>query len=395
MHAYGAPTHRLEDAVNRAAAALELRLAVLATPTSLQMAFGPIGEQRVHLLRVEPDAMDLGRLAELDDIVLALEAERNEGRSPNVAAARAQVEALRARPARYARGWQWAAQALASATGAPLFGGGWREAALAGLLGASLGPLASVIGRKRGGAGLFEPLAAFWGATVAFSAAALWTAGAALIPEVIVLSAVIVLLPGLRLTVGISELATGHVVSGTARLASAGAVFALMLLGIITGRAVAASLFGAPLPATVDVAASPGAAFWVGLSLAPIAFVVLFNARPTELGWIAVGGIGGVLVAHSLAPLLGPALASFSGAAFIGLLANELDRRKRLPASVLRAPGLIMLVPGGLGLRSLDAIYHQDALGGLEGLFSTTLIGVALAGGILVANFVRAPRGAL
>ncbi len=385
LHAYGAPTHRLEDAVCRVGVALELELAILATPTSLQVAFGRLGDQRVHLLRAEAETMDLGRLSELDELVIAIEGGRLAAPT-----ALQRIRELRRRPPRYPQWVQRLGWALASASAAPLFGGGWIDAALAAGLGASLEIMSRALGRRRGSNGLFEPLAAFWAGLVAFMAGALIPAASA---EAIVLSGVVVLLPGLRLTVGITELATGHVVAGTARLASAASVMVLMLLGIVSGRGVASSFIDLPAPSVV--AAEPGLAFALALALAPVAFVILFAARPGELPWIWVGGVGAVLVASSLGATFGPELASFAGAAFIALLSNELDRRGRLPASVLRAPGLILLVPGGLGLRSLESLYLKDALAGLEGLFSTALIGVALAGGILLANLIRPPRGAL
>jgi hypothetical protein len=39
------------------------------TPTSIMVGFGEISDQRVHLLRVEPSAPNLGHLAQVSDII--------------------------------------------------------------------------------------------------------------------------------------------------------------------------------------------------------------------------------------------------------------------------------------------------------------------------------------
>jgi uncharacterized membrane protein YjjP (DUF1212 family) len=351
----------------------------------LQLGFGRGTEQRVHLERVTPDDMDLGKLAELDDLIA-----RILGGEVSWSSARARVSSLRAEPARYSRAAVLGAFALASATAAPLFGGATAEVLLSAALALGLAPLAAWMGRSHGSAGLFEPVASFLVALVAHGVARLF---GGVSPELVVLSSLIVLVPGLRLTVALTELAAGHLVSGTARLAGAATVFLLMLLGVAMGAELVGQTMGPALAFTPAVL--PGWVVALGVAVAPLSFVVLFAARLDEFGWIWLGCVSGVGVSMWASAFVGPELASFLGALTIGLLGNELDRRGRLPASVLRAPGLIMLVPGGLSLRSLEAMWHHEALQGVEGLFSAVLVGAALAGGMLIANLLRPPRGSL
>ena len=67
------------------------------------------------------------------------------------------------------------------------------------------------------------------------------------------LSALIVLVPGLRLVVSMNELATGNHVSGTARLVDTGMTFLSLGFGVALGQRLAApllarALLGRPLP---------------------------------------------------------------------------------------------------------------------------------------------------
>jgi uncharacterized membrane protein YjjB (DUF3815 family) len=53
------------------------------------------------------------------------------------------------------------------------------------------------------------------------------------------------------------------------------------------------------------------------------------------------------------------------------------------------------LVPGSLGFRSLNSLWEQDAVGGIDGAFKKILVAISLVAGILVANAVVLPRRSL
>ena len=58
-------------------------------------------------------------------------------------------------------------------------------------------------------------------------------------------------------------------------------------------------------------------------------------------------------------------------------------------------PGILMLVPGSLGYRALDAFVRHDTLRGVETAFSLLLVAISLVGGLLTANAVLPPRRVL
>src|SRR5205085_11369279 len=118
------------------------------------------------------------------------------------------------------------------------FGGSWIDAALAGAIGLLLGVLAQVASRSTDQARVFELLGA---AFVSF-AAALASTVVATTPSLVIIAALIVLLPGLSLTVAMTELATRHLISGTARLMSAVIVLLELVVGVALGEHLAKSL---------------------------------------------------------------------------------------------------------------------------------------------------------
>jgi len=51
-------------------------------------------------------------------------------------------------------------------------------------------------------------------------------------------------------------------------------------------------------------------------------------------------------------------------------------------------PGILLLVPGSIGFRSLLSLMDREAVVGLQTAFSMTMTAVALAAGLLIAGVV-------
>ena len=379
LHAYGTPAHRLERLLARMARSLGLEAQFLSTPTSLLAAFGPADDQRTHLLRVEPGDVDLGKLVEFDELLEDLEHGRVD-----VALARTRAEALAAAPPRYGTLAMVIAFGVASAGAAVLFGGGWREVLAAFLLASPLAPLSRWLSGREETARVFEPAAAAFAA----AGALMWP----LSTGRVTLAALIVLVPGLTLTVATIELTTRHLVSGTARLAGALTTFLMIALGLALGRsaAVLAGFDSAPInPTPLGWWAT-----WLAVLVSPLAFALLFQARRRELGVIWLTSVAGYLVAL-LGSRLSPEAGPFLGALAIGVLSNGYARYRDRPALVPLTPGILMLVPGSIGFRALDFFLASNPLEGTETVFRMAIVATALAGGLLLAGALVPPRRTL
>ena len=55
----------------------------------------------------------------------------------------------------------------------------------------------------------------------------------------------------------------------------------------------------------------------------------------------------------------------------------------------------MVLVPGGVGFRSVSSLLRRDVVAGVGTAFSMVLVAAALAGGLLLASLVVSPRRAL
>jgi uncharacterized membrane protein YjjP (DUF1212 family) len=382
LHALGYPSHRIEEMLGDAAAALGVTGQFFTTPTSIFAAFGREAAQRTHLVRLEPGELHLEHMVRAQGIARAV----LERRVPPAEGLRA-LEALEREPPRWRAGMVTLAFGVAGAAAARFLGGGLPEVATAAAMAMLTGGLAGSRLLPRAARAFFEPLAGF---LVSLCVAAL-ASRTPLSTYLATLGGLIVLLPGLTLSSAIAELNSQHLVSGTARLTGAIVRFLGIAFGVALGASVARSLVGAP--PSPAVTALPEWTEWLALAAAPFAFAVLMRARPTDaaaiLGVCVLGFFGG----RAGAAALGPELGVFAGAFVAALASHAHARWRRVPVLVTLAPALLLLVPGSVGFRSLAHLLDREVLDGIQAAFRALLMFAALVAGLQVAGVaLPAPR---
>jgi uncharacterized membrane protein YjjP (DUF1212 family) len=381
----GYPADSLKAMLSAVSAKLGLpHVETYTTATGLQMAFGPLSRQRTYLMAVTPGSLNLSKMTRLDEVALQV----MEGRlTPADGIAR--IERIVAVASPYGPLPTMLAYALASGSFARLLGGGVREITIALLIGGLTGLLALIAGRSDRMESLFAPLAAF---LAAFLAGAIAAGALPLASGIVSLAGLVVLLPGLTLTIALEELSTRHLVTGVGRLSSALIAFLGIVFGVAMGSQLAQVALGpahivAPiaLPAWTDLAA---------VAVSALASVVIMRAQPRDTGWIALG-VAIAFGASSLGALaLGP-LGAFLGALALGVASNIFSVLRNRPALVMQAPGLLILVPGSVGYRSLAALLQSNTLSGVQAAFQMFLVGAALVYGLLFANLISPDRDLL
>lgn len=382
LHAFGFPAHRLEDTLARVAARLGFEAHFFSTPTALFASFGPAHDQQTFQIRIEPGEVDLSRLS-----AMAGTAEGVAAGALTVDEAARRVASIDESRAPYGAALTTLAFAVTSGGASRFFGGGLREVAAATVIGLAIAGLALVAARLPTVARVFEPLAAVMAAFLAGAAAALLPPLSAYTATV---AGLIVVIPGFSMTVAMIELATRNLVAGTARFAGAAGTFFGIGFGVALGTRLAAAAFGVAPPA--QVVPLPGWTELVALGLAPLGFMVLLRARPADGGWIVAAGLLAFGGARLGAAVLGPELGAFAGALALGVATNAYARLLHRPEIVPLVPGMLLLVPGSLGFRSLSSLVEGQTVPGVEAAFRMTLVAVALATGLLFANVVLPAR---
>ena len=386
LHQAGYSAQRLEDDLGAVAHRLALiHPQFFSTPTSIMASFGPVGRQRTHMLRVEPGEVNLGRLAALEGISHAV-AQGRTSPSEGVAA----IARLDAAPPPYGPVLTIAAYGVVSGAATQFLGGGAREVLAAGILGLGLGGFARLGAGRPRFSRVFEPVAAV---LVSAGAIALAHALGPLSVLVATLGGLIVLLPGLTLTIAMSELATRNLASGTARISGAFMTFLAIAFGVALGNRLGGGVFGAP--ASVVPGDLPAWTAVVAVVAAGLGFAIVLRADLRDAPWILLIGGLGVLGGRAGAATLGIELGTFAGALAVGLASGAYERRCHRPAAVVLVPGILLLVPGSVGFRGLTSLMERQPVAGIDTIFSMILTAMALVAGLLIAAVVAPePRAA-
>lgn len=381
----GSPAHRLESSMQIMAERLGLQAEFFSTPTALIVSLGDGDRQQTFLARSEPGSANLSKLADLTEVMEELSAGRID---PQQADER--VRSIDAAPPLYGSVLQVLAFVLIGGGVASLLGGGWRETMMSAPLGAVAGLaiwwMRQHVDRSR----LIMPMVA---ALITFLGT-LWCGldgHTALMPAI--LAAMIPLLPGMDLTTAARELSTGHLVSGSSRLAFAVTVFALLTFGLVLG-----GMAGQAIVGPVELTAASARPTWlpyVGLVSAAFGLMMLIQAHLRDWFWILVvsfiawigAGLGGWLD--------NPVIGAFFGGLAVGLAGNLFVKLSGRPSSILHIPGLILLVPGSIGLRSLATLLQDDVVTGVETAIVAGIIAVALTTGMILASVLLPPRNLL
>ena len=176
----------------------------------------------------------------------------------------------------------------------------------------------------------------------------------------------------------------------TTWLAGAGVTFLAIGFVLALGARLEPLLGTAALQAPLE--ALPPWTEWAALGIAPWALAVLFRARRRDAWVICGAGILAYLVARSGARLAGTEVGMLAAAFATGAAGNLYARWLGRPAAVLVVPGILMLVPGSLGVRSVATLLARDVTSGVELAMTLLTLAGALAAGLLIANLVIPPR---
>jgi uncharacterized membrane protein YjjP (DUF1212 family) len=380
----GCPVHRLEELLVALARLEGYQADIFAVPTGLFVtvrAEAP-GPSLTTMVRVREWGTDLERMTELDE-VLNLVADRKL----DIPEARRRIRQARG------AGWSTLVQLLAGvgacAGAAVSFGGGLADSCLAGLGGLALQGLRLLSVERQELRVLENLLGGVVAGLVAWLGSLLWPVSR----EVLVLAVVIPLLPGLTLTTGLSELSYRNLVAGTARLMHATVTLVSLVFGIVLVLGLETSLGLHSVPAVPREPAG-WAVQLVALVVASLSFGVVLGLPGRRLPIaLASGGLAWLLQAGTRG--LAGSQGVFATSLVLAAVANLYARSTQRPAQLFLMPGMLLLVPGALSFRSLEALLRGDYVTGATQFVDVLQVAGALVMGLLVASVVAPPKKAL
>lgn len=388
LHEYGTAAPRLEDVVNLVSARLGLACNVLSTPTSIVMSFfDPAQEDDMseitHVVRVAPGEVNLKRLCLVDEI-----ADQVIDGKLDLAAGRRRLRELGQSPR--SRGWRVglvASYGISAASIAAILHTTWAGVIVAGLIGVVIGLVYNAARSRPQLGAAAEALAGFLATVIAIAIAVHVTP---LAVRSVVIASLIVLMPGMALTTAVRELSSQHLISGTARTMGALATLLKLAFGTIAATQLCTLIGwvpsgnpGVPVPAWID---------WIAALAGGCAFAVLFGS-PRRYVPVVVGAVMlGFVTARLGGAHLSPAFGVFLGGAVVGAASNVFARVMQRPGALVREPGIILLVPGSVGFRTLSFVFERDVLLGIDTAITLVTLLVAIVAGLLIGDLLVPPR---
>ncbi|MBU6417722.1 MAG: threonine/serine exporter family protein [Xanthomonadaceae bacterium] len=389
LHQYGAAAPRLEQAIGNVAQQLGLACDVLSTPTSIVLSFSAPGGDGLaditQVVRIAPGDVNLARLCRADEI-----ADRVADGSLDPRRGMAQLRAL-GRPLSRAALWATiVSYGLSAASVAVLFRTSGPDALAAGVIGVLIGGIVVAgYGRPRLSAAS-DAIAALVATFIATMVSA-WLLPLSL--KLVVLSALIVLVPGMSLTNAVRELTSQHLASGVARFAGAAATILKLTFGTIAAAQVCAVAH--IVPAAHSLPPLPPWMQWPALLVAAVAFAMLFQTALRDYPLVLVAVIVGYLVTYWSGNALGTPFGVFIGGLVLSSGSNLYARIMHRPGALVREPGVLLLVPGSVGFRSVsDLLNNQIASGSHVAVLLVTML-ISLVAGLLFGDLLVAPRRSL
>jgi uncharacterized membrane protein YjjP (DUF1212 family) len=382
-HAAGYPTADLEERVSSLAKRLGIaETQVSATPTLVEFSVGSLSVQRTFTIRVRPRGVDLDAIARLDSLVQDM---LDGAIAPREGFER--LDEIRAHPLR--RSWfiRLGAYALAGAAVAPVLGGGWRDMLGAGIVGLVVGAVAVGAARTARTEPMLAPLVAVAGS---FSAAVIADLGLKTSPDIVTLAALVTLLPGMSLTIGMRELATEHLQSGVANTANALVQLLGLVFGVGVGRSVATNWFGVVKQAAPQTGFS-GTHVLAALT-AGLAFTVTLKARSRAAPIMCSATVVAILTNAAGKHLFGATAGVFVAAFAIGTIGGILSGILHRSPLVFIVPGVLILVPGSAGFDSLLKLLTHQTVSGIDAGVNTFVTAIAIAYGLMLSTVILPQR---
>lgn len=389
LHKYGTPAFRLEAHLNEVAAYLNVNASFISTPTSLTFVIwsDKHEEEYNHAARVQPGELDLGSLARTDELVSALIDGKLSLIEADERLTYIDQEIKFMHPIGMGTAFCFATGAFSVLMGASLL-----DAVATGTIGIVMYLFVFWSQHSRRVAYMLEPAVALVAGVLACAIAHYLEPGINI--RLVVLSSIIIFIPGLALAIGLAELSSRNVVSGTARVMDALMQLFKLYFGAFLGISLGFALFSEvehnPLIRL------PEWSLFVAVLVLCTALVPIFNIRLKHAPWAIICGFVGYFSTYWAAKYLEFGLGTFAGAFAVGVFANVFSRITNAPTSIVLMQGLIVLVPGSktyIGLNSF--VSGKDFVQAEHIGQETFVIFMSLVAGLIFANVVMPTRKAL
>lgn len=389
LHKYGTPAFRLEAHLAEVAAYLNVHASFISTPTSLTFVMwsDKHEEEYNHSARMQPGELDLGSLSRTDELVSSLIAGERTLIEADERLSEIEAKIKFMHPLGMMCAYSFSTGAFAVLMGASLL-----DALASGMIGIVMYLFVFWAQHSKRVLYMLEPAVALVSGVMACAIAHYLEPGINI--RLVVLSSIIVFIPGLALAIGLAELSSRHVVSGTARVMDALMQLFKLYFGAFLGISLGFALFN-EVEHNPLIKLPPWSLF-VAVLILCAALVPIFNIRLKHAPYAIMCGFVGYFSTYWASKFLEFGLGTFAGAFAVGVFANLFTRLAKAPATIVLMQGLIVLVPGSktyIGLNSF--VSGKDFVQAEHIGQETFVIFMSLVAGLIFANVILPTKKAL
>jgi uncharacterized membrane protein YjjP (DUF1212 family) len=210
-------------------------------------------------------------------------------------------------------------------------------------------------------------------------------------PANLIIAPLIIFLPGSLLTTGMIELASMHILSGSARLIYGAAMLMLLFIGIAVGLSVSGLASYQVYPYEMVIVS-----WWapiLGTFLFGVGTFIRLSGANRDLFWMLLVLYIAMLGQSFGEQLLNPYFGAFLGALLMALSSEFISRSpRRTPAVASQILAFWFLVPGARGLLSVTSILSEDFQRAAIGLGEMLVLIIAITLGVLLGTLIVSPH---
>ena len=210
--------------------------------------------------------------------------------------------------------------------------------------------------------------------------------------QVVVLSSIIVLIPGFTVSAGIVEIVSDHVVSGSANLIAGITYLLKQFFGAWFGLATVSIFLPTIQENTVLYTSLNLWNPWIFLPLLFIGLGVAYQSLMRDFPWVilcCLVSYFGVIFGNSFEIEY---LGTLMGAIVANIFGNLWARKFNRPTSIVLVPAITVMVSGSVGFQGLFIAATEETSKGLNQFLQMFIVALVIAAGLLIANTIVRPK---
>ena len=385
IHGYGPNAARLEYYLKRLTNIFGYEGIFRSTPDQIIFSFSKDGSdwQKIHISAMNGTGTELNRLAKVGELINEL----GNGKL-SIAEASTRLDEIDKIPHPWGNLTTALAYVLCGVAFPVLMGGSWMDLILSGIFSLVVFFMVMNSGSK-------GPLAAEWlPLSTAFVAGILAGISRFFFPEVnvvlVTLSAVLILIPGYGISVGVVEIVTKHINSGLSNLVS-GLIYLFKQFfgGLLGVKAVGLIL---TIPAATTAVPIDSVWLWLFMPSIIIGLAIALQTPYRDFFWTCLAMViayGGILLGSDL---VGSNFGNLLGTIVLVLFTNTWARTTGRPPSIVLVPAFILLVSGSIGFRGLAAFAAGNMQTGGQEFLQMFVVALTLAAGLIIGVTLIKPN---